>query len=127
MARLLRFDDEGDPSVDPDPGAGSGTDDGAPLPSGGVAGWGQGALDPGDGTPGEAAFDPVTVDAPEPVAEEGPWDVFWDRSLQPDPLDDPFDGSGLPAPGDGAGEVDLDLGVDDDPGAGDGEVGAEPL
>ncbi len=143
MDPLLRFDDEGDPTVDPDPAAGSAEPDPAPAEA-----WGQGAAD-GDGTdlgdPGAGALDVLDATGETSGGAEGSWDVFWDRSLdptdidplEPDPLEpDPFghpDPFGsfethqLPAPGDGADDVDLGVDLAADPGAGEGEMGAGPV
>ena len=138
MDRLLRFDDEGDPSVDPDPAAGSAEPDPAPAEA-----WGQGAAERGDTGPGLPGDGVDAVVHADPGLDEGPgegsWDVFWDRSLEPTGLDgleadpfesDPFGTSGepeLPAPGNGADDVDLDVDLVDDPGAGEGEMGAGPV
>ena len=138
MDRLLRFDDEGDPSVDPDPAAGSAEPDPVPAEA-----WGQGATD-GDGAdPGlpDDGVDAADHAGPGFDADpgEGSWDVFWDRSLDPTELDgleaDPFEpdafgtleGRELPAPGNGADDVELDVDLADDPGAGEGEMGAGPV
>lgn len=131
MDRLLRFDDEGDPSVDPDPAVGSAEPDPALTEA-----WGQGATD-GDADAGP----PADGGAPSPLGDgvaggpdEGSWDVFWGRSLDPTDIDgvepDPFGVDPfveLPAPGDGAADVDLDVDLVDDPGAGEGEMDAGPV
>lgn len=78
MDRLLRFDDEGDPGVDPDPHAAVAAGDGVASAQD-LAAFGQGHTQDASGG-GDAApeFDAAASDVPTDPSD-GSWHVFWGR------------------------------------------------
>ena len=127
MGGLMRFDAEGDPSIDP----GDGWEGGTPTP---LEAWGTGAGDESehefDQAVAPAELDPTAGVVEDEGPGEGPWDVFWGRQA-PGTHTDPWSDELLaPEPVLGADDTPLSgaVEVDEaDAGASEGEMDAGPV